>query len=73
MVLVIVVSPYSRGHGFIKLDSALYIRKLLCKFELIWSTDFGKILKDFSYINTCKNCFPYCGPRMTPGALTLKK
>jgi hypothetical protein len=27
-----------------------------------------KIFKDFSYINTCKNGFPNCGPVRPPGA-----
>jgi hypothetical protein len=31
-----------------------------------------KILKVFSYINTCKNGFPYCGPFRPPGAMILK-
>ena len=28
-----------------------------------------KIFKHFSYINTCKNCFPYCGPTRPPGTM----
>ena len=28
-----------------------------------------KIFKHFSYINTCKNGFPYCGPARPPGAM----
>jgi hypothetical protein len=30
-----------------------------------------KIFKDFSYINTCKNGFPYCGPTQLPGTMIL--
>jgi hypothetical protein len=30
-----------------------------------------KIFKYFSYLNTCKNGFPYCGPNRPPGGMIL--
>jgi hypothetical protein len=30
-----------------------------------------KIFKYFSYLNICKNGFPYCGPTRPPGGMIL--
>jgi hypothetical protein len=39
-----------------------YVNQLPCEFGVFWCI---VSCEEFSYTNTCKNCFPYCGS--TPG------
>ena len=72
MVSPIVASPDPRGPWF----SQTWICTMSESFHV--NLNFSgsvvlekKIFKDFSYISTCKNGLPYCGPIQPPGAMIL--